>query len=407
MDINISAIKDLLDRYLLGNASPAEHKMVEEWLMENEFPDNEWNKMDDESRSLWMNALRADLDKKLHNNTPTPSEERLQIAHSRYGRMYLPFAAAALMIAVAGSWYFFFKEKPAANHVDIATGPKAENDAMPGTNKAILTLEDGRTVSLDDSQNGVLAKQGDVEISKNGSQLVYDGSAQRAPSNIAYNTLSTPRGGQYNLVLPDGSKVWLNAASSLRYPVAFAKNKREVEIKGEAYFEVATQKNGNIKVPFIVKVNGEDGLLKSSVEVLGTHFNINAYDEEETVNTTLLEGKVKVLPPGSGSSAVLLPGQQSRVNKAGATRVIEDADVEEAVAWKNGLFLMNSADIPVVLRQLGRWYDVDIIYSNKVPEGKISGDIPRSMKLSEVLKIMKLSGVDFKITGKQIIVGQE
>ncbi|MBX3256780.1 MAG: FecR domain-containing protein [Chitinophagaceae bacterium] len=401
-----STIKNLLDRYLSGNASPAEQQMVEEWLAENELPGNEWSKMDEKDRSAWIDLLQADLGKSLQNITPGSFEERLVIPLPWYKRMYFPFAAAAIVVVAACSWYFFFKEKPVTDHADITVAPKAENDAMPGTNKAILTLEDGRTVSLDDSQNGVLAKQGDVEISKNGSQLVYDGSALKESSSIAYNTLSTPRGGQYNLVLPDGSKVWLNAASSLRYPVAFAKNKREVEIKGEAYFEVAAQKNGDIKVPFIVKVNGEDGLLKSSVEVLGTHFNINAYDEEESVNTTLLEGKVKVLPPGSGSSVVLLPGQQSRVNKAGAARVIQDADVEEAVAWKNGLFLMNSADIPVVLRQLGRWYDVDIVYSNKVPEGKISGDIPRNMKLSEVLKIMKLSGVDFNITGKQIIVGQ-
>ncbi|MGN6435027.1 MAG: FecR family protein [Agriterribacter sp.] len=402
MDIKI--IKELLDRYLKGSVSPAEQKLVEEWLEENEFPENEWVKMSDPDKVIWMNQLQDELNKTLENdNSGDPSF----ISLPWYRRMYFHLAAAVIVIIAVGSWYFLLNEKAPVQQVVVAAEPSPKGDVLPGGNKAILTLDNGATVVLDDSQNGVLAKQGNTEISKNGAQLVYNGNNNVSTAKaVSYNTLTTPRGGQYNLVLPDGSKVWLNAASSLRYPVVFAADKREVEIKGEAYFEVAPQKNESTHVPFIVKVNAEDGWHKGSIEVLGTHFNINAYDEEATVNTTLLEGKVKVLPPGKtgGKPVMLAPGQQSRLNAAGGISVINDADIEEAIAWKNGLFMMNSADISVVLRQLGRWYDVDIIYNKGIPKGKISGDIPRNMNLSEVLKVMELSGVDFEIEGRKIIV---
>lgn len=404
MDIKI--IKELLDRYLKGSASPAEQKLVEEWLEENEFPENEWVKMNDPDKVIWMNHLQEELNKTLDSSNP-PSEDPSYISLPWYRRMYFHLAAAVIVIAAIGSWYFLLNEKAPVEHVVATKTAAPKGDVLPGSNKAILTLDDGATVVLDDSQNGMLAKQGNTEISKNGAQLVYNGAKNTGTTKaVSYNTLTTPRGGQYNLVLPDGSKVWLNAASSLRYPVVFTGDRREVEIKGEAYFEVAPQKNGNASVPFIVKVNREDGSHKGSIEVLGTHFNINAYDEEATVNTTLLEGKVKVLPPvkTGGKPVMLAPGQQSRLNAAGSIRVVNDADVEEAVAWKNGLFMMNSADIATVLRQLGRWYDVEIIYNKGIPKGKISGDIPRNMNLSEVLKVMELSGVDFEIEGRKIIV---
>lgn len=405
MDTRI--IKELLDRYIAGNASPAEQKLVETWLDENEFPDNEWSGMSEESRLVWMNDLHEELNKTIQNSDPSPSDDKTFVSLPWYRKMYFHLAAAVIIIIAAGSWYFLFNEKTATKQA-VASVSQKNDDVLPGTNKAILTLDGGETVILDESQNGVLAKQGNTEISKKGSQLVYNGNTGEGNAKaVSYNILTTPRGGQYNLVLPDGSKVWLNAASSLRYPVVFAKDRREVEIKGEAYFEIATQTNEGVRVPFVVKINAENGSHKSSVEVLGTHFNVNAYDEEATVNTTLLEGKVKIVPPGKTNAAntvTLLPGQQSRLNPGGSIRVIKDADIEEAMAWKNGLFMMNGADIPVVLRQLGRWYDVDVVYNKGIPKGKISGDIPRNMKLSEVLKVMQLSGVEFKLVDRKIIV---
>lgn len=219
--------------------------------------------------------------------------------------------------------------------------------------------------------------------------------------------LATPRGGQYNLVLPDGSHVWLNAASSIRYPVAFTNHARVVEVSGEVYFEVAPRKAAGKKVPFQVKVIDGAGEQKSFIEVLGTHFNINAYDDERSINTTLLEGKVNVHVNENstvkGNSILLAPGQQARVMD-GEIKIIGEVDVNEAVAWKNGLFMMHRAEIPAVLRQLARWYDVDIEYNGGTPKGKISGDIPRSMQLSEVLKVMELSGVKCKIAGRKIVV---
>jgi len=203
------------------------------------------------------------------------------------------------------------------------------NDVAPGSNKAVLTLADGGTVVLDDADNGVLADQGSTRVSKQDSVLVYNQGQKSSIINMpVYNTLTTPKGGQYNLVLPDGSRVWLNAASSVKYPVAFVDDARVVEVKGEVYFEVAPLIRSGKKVPFRVKVLSEQNEQKSLVEVMGTHFNINGYDEEASVNTTLLEGKVRVSAGEAARAdfAVLEPGQQAQVsNRDGAIRIIKDA----------------------------------------------------------------------------------
>jgi len=204
--------------------------------------------------------------------------------------------------------------------------------------------------------------------------------------------LSTPRAAQYQLVLPDGSKVWLNAASSIHYPTAFAGKERKVEITGEAYFEVAQ----DARLPFIVKTNGME------VKVLGTHFNVNAYEDEAMVRTTLLEGAV--LMTKDAATALLQPGEQAQLTKAGDLKLVHNADIAEAVAWKNGLFQLNSADVPAIMRQMARWYDVEIVYEEGVPDGHISGKVPRGMNLSQVLEIFEVSGVHFKIEGRKIIV---
>lgn len=404
MDIRI--IKDLLDRYIAGSASPAEQKIVEQWLDENELPENDWHKMNSEEKAAWMTDLHNELKKDI-DTARSPQEEKRPIPFPWYRRLYVHLAAAAAIIIAAGTgWYFMFNV-PEISRPVIAKKNVQKNDIRPGSNKAVLTLANGKNVVLDDSGNGVLTKQGNIEVSKKGAQLVYSENDEKgAEKMLAYNMLTTPRGGQYKLVLPDGSQVWLNAASSIRYPVEFADDIREVEIKGEAYFEVASQIRKGKKIPFNVHVASADGEKKSSIEVLGTHFNINAYDDEVSVNTTLLEGRVKVLLPGKNAAdaAILSPGQQAQINTTHEIKVISEVNTEETIAWKNGLFLMNKAAIPVVLRQLARWYDVDIVYTHGIPAGRITGDIPRSMQLSEVLKVMELSGIKFRIEGKQIIV---
>jgi transmembrane sensor len=211
-------------------------------------------------------------------------------------------------------------------------------------------------------------------------------------SEVVYNTISTPRGGQYQLMLADGSKVWLNAASSLRFPASFVGKERKVELLGEAYFEVAK----NAKMPFKVKVNGME------VEVLGTHFNINSYENESTIRTTLLEGSVKINK--NNSSSLLKPGQQAQMNKAGEIKIINDADVEEAIAWKEGKFQFDRADIHDIMRQLTRWYDVDVEYKGTV-SSHFGGTISRDVNLSQVLNMLHLTGeVKFQVEDRKVVV---
>jgi transmembrane sensor len=266
-----------------------------------------------------------------------------------------------------------------------------KNDVLPGGDKATLTLADGSTVVLDDAKNGTLAQQGSSKVIKVDGKLMYD-PANNNSKEIVYNTISTPNGGQYQLELPDGSLVWLNATSSIHFPTSFMGKERRVEVTGEAYFEVAKNRD----MPFIVTVNG------SEVQVLGTHFNVNAYSDEDNVKTTLLEGSVKFV---SGTNINMLrPGQQSQLASNGLIKVVSNVDVDEVVAWKNGMFDFDNAAIETVMRQLSRWYDVEIEYKGKTDDQFIA-EMRRNIKLSDALKALELTGkVKFEIQGKKIIV---
>jgi ferric-dicitrate binding protein FerR (iron transport regulator) len=268
---------------------------------------------------------------------------------------------------------------------------KFKNDVDPGGNKATLTLADGSVISLDDAKNGTLTQQGNARVIKLDGKLLYDPTSNNT-KQIVYNTISTPKGGQYQLELPDGSLVWLNATSSVRFPTTFTDKERRVEIMGEAYFEVAKDANK----PFIVSVNN------SEVQVLGTHFNINAYDDEEEVRTTLLEGSVKFV--NANINTILKPGQQSRLTKEGNVNVASNVDVDDVIAWKNGRFNFDNAGIESVMRQLTRWYDVEVDYKGKTDDLFIA-EMRRDIKLSDALKALELTGkVKFEIDGRKIIV---
>jgi ferric-dicitrate binding protein FerR (iron transport regulator) len=277
---------------------------------------------------------------------------------------------------------------------------KTTLDVPPGGNKAMLTLSDGSKIVLDSSPDGTLARQGNAVISKKGEQVIYNvsqGTKSNQDLSLQPNTISTPRGGQWPVVLPDGSKVMLNAESSITFPPVFNANERKVEITGEAYFEVTTLRlHSGQKVPFKVVVNGME------VEVLGTQFNINAYADEPVIATTLLEGSVKVTK--EGKQALLKPGQQSQVSRSNQLKVVDKANTEEAVAWKNGVFYLSSADIGSIMRQISRWYDIEVAYSNGIPAGHISGEVPRNLKLSELLKVLRESGVKITTDGKKVMV---
>ncbi|MHA4810902.1 FecR family protein [Flavitalea flava] len=320
-----------------------------------------------------------------------------------------PAAAAAVFLILLGSGTFLWfnnHNSPLPVAVKVPA-PEIKNDIEPGGNKAVLTLSDGSKVTLTGAANGTLAEQGNTHVVKlaNG-QLAYQaaggannagapGAPGKSPASILYNTMTTPKGGQYKLTLPDGTQVWLNASSSITYPTGFSGKERKVEMLGEAYFEVAP----NAKMPFKVMTDGME------VDVFGTHFNVNAYRDETVKKTTLLEGAVKVL---KGTDATLLkPGQQALCGGSGSNpgiSLVEDADIEESVAWKNGLFSFNGADLPLIMRQLARWYDLEVKYEGPMPKRRFTGKVFRNLKLSETLKILELNQIHFRLEGNRLTV---
>jgi ferric-dicitrate binding protein FerR (iron transport regulator) len=261
----------------------------------------------------------------------------------------------------------------------------------PGGNKAILTLADGSTIQLDSSRNGHLAFQGETNIVKADGLLTYKGTAT---TEILFNTISTPRGGQYAVTLADGTKIWLNAASSLKYPTAFTGTSRSVELTGEAYFEVA----GDKSKPFTVRLNGMD------VQVLGTKFNIKAYQDDASIRTTLVDGAVRLTASGAGE-ALLKPGQQGVWSQQLPRFMVREVNTNNEVAWRNGYFAFDNENIHDIMKDLSRWYNIDIEFRNNLIEKKFGGTVSRYQNAEEVLEILELTGsVHFSIKDKKIIV---
>lgn len=327
--------------------------------------------------------------------------ERVVPMRPQYRRAWLAAAVVSGLLLLSGAAYWL-RQKPAP--VPLATVTPAQvNDVAPGGNKAVLTLADGTQVPLDSTINGTLAQQGNTKISRQGAgQLTYTyNAASHDALAMQYNTLRTPRGGQFQITLPDGTHVWLNAESTLKYPVSFNSRNRQVELNGEAYFEVAA----NAHQPFRVMVptrtsNGKDSL---EIAVLGTHFNVMAYDNEQQIKTTLLEGAVRV--SSNGNSKRLQPGEGISLNKSSSILSAPvNVNTEEAVAWKNGFIQLEGNDIASAMRLIARWYDVEVIYNAPV-SAHFRGIIPRNVPVSQVLKMMELTGeVHFEIKGKQLIV---
>lgn len=318
-------------------------------------------------------------------------------------------AAVIMLLAGSGIWYWLTSQtKPA-----VVSIPQQQNDVMPGSDKAVLTLADGKTISLDSATHRMLGQQGQTIVNQRGGQLIYEGSAtSNAPAGeLLYNTLSTPKGGQYQLTLPDGSQVWLNAVSSIRFPAAFNDSARVVYITGEVYFEVKPRyrKKRKQQTPFLVRVQTANGMAQE-VKVLGTHFNINAYGDEPYIATTLLEGKVEVVngQGAMGRSAILKPGEQAAVSHSSPTSNaihMQKADLDQVMAWKNGLFRFDGIALKTVMRQLARWYDVEITFEKGAPVSEpFNGAMQRSLQLSQVLKGMKAMGIHVKKEGKHLIV---
>lgn len=305
-------------------------------------------------------------------------------------------AAAAILLAVGAFWSIQRLQTPGRS---VAQLPQEELlDIDPGGNRATLTLADGRKVFLDDVDTGQLVADEGVRLRKTGDGKVIYERVVNGDDRGATNTIETPRGGQYNVVLPDGTTVWLNAASSLSYPTQFAANERRVSLTGEAYFEVEKHDAPDARpVPFYVDTEGQE------IMVLGTHFNVNAYAEEPSVKTTLLEGAVRVADKSGRVSRVLQPGEQC-VAKDGVFSV-QQVNAESAIAWKNNVFFFYHVDLPSVLRQIERWYDVDVDETDIPDVGKLYGEIAKDKKLSAVLEALSVNtGLHFELTGRRVAV---
>jgi transmembrane sensor len=383
MRIPIQAIEN----YLNGIANDQEKELVNQWYFSFndqavEIPEDEEG-LREKVRVRMYERLKGEL------FIPAPQSNHL------YKKYWLLAAAIFTGILLFSGAYLFFSKNSSVKPQISKSRPVTPTDVAPGTDKATLTLADGSIIKLDKLPNGTVAQQGATKVLQlTSGQLSYQSSGKDAEA-VKYNTIATPRGGQYEIMLADGSKVWLNAASSLRFPTRFSGKERNVELNGEAYFEIAK----NAAMPFHVKTSA------MQVEVLGTHFNVNAYNDESAFITTLLEGSVKISSPKS--EVALHPGQQAALNAATSLVAVKnDVDVDQVVAWKNGMFEFASNDIETIMRQLARWYDVQTKYEGKKPEGHFSGTIGRNLPLSKVLQILEQSDVHFKIYGNEIIVSQ-
>jgi transmembrane sensor len=383
----------LFNRLIEGKLVPGDVEELIQWLgADDQDPETVSLILQQLQRSGNANELSPDILSKLEARLPLilAAKNREASVVSIFRKKWLPYAAAILVLAVAGALFFMTgsqKQQDAPNKIAQVT----PGEIQPGKAGAILTLDDNTTIVLDSMGNGVITNQNGTKVLLRNGQLLYQ--ADKTQAIVAYNTMTTPKGRQFQLVLSDGTKVWLNAASSIRYPTTFSKTERKVAITGEAYFEVAR----NASAPFRVTINEQ-----TEVEVLGTHFNINSYENEESINTTLLEGSVKV--KNSEGTIVLKPGQQARVNGEEKIKVLSDVDVEKVMAWKNGVFNFTDATLQEVMRQLERWYDIEVVYEKEVPKFEFYGKMGKDLSLQTVLRGLEKSDVHFRIEGGRKLV---
>jgi transmembrane sensor len=370
------SFKTILIKYLEGNASPLETAYIEKWYEQV----GEMKGLDGQD----IDAIGDDIYRRIHEQI-NPSKNKPVIS---YKWLYRAAAVLVLVLAVAITYQYFFRSDP---------GIIADR-IVPGTEKALLKLDDGTVIELDSTGAGNVATDGGSEIVKlKDGTIAYNNVATN--QDVKFNEVTIPAGGSYKLRLPDGTRVWLNAVSSIRFPTRFAGSERKVIVKGEVYFEVTHNK----KQPFIVEVPG-----RQQISVLGTHFNVNAYDDEAAVKTTLLQGSVKVLATGSGRNVVLHPGQQTVVRAGNAIETITGIDIEKVMAWKNGYFDFDHTEISEIMRQVSRWYNASIEMDPRLKGLTFSGRIPRTENVQKLLKMFEAtSTVRYRVAGNQIQIYQK
>lgn len=390
-------ISNLIEKYKKGQLSPEESDFLDAWYIKNaQDKSSSFNPetLDRNLEQLWA-SVSSDLSKNgFQNQPPNPKKASL----------FPRIAAAACLLLVTGIAFYSYQKTKSLSEIKLV---QHIAPIKPGGNKAFLTLADGSRISLNDAKNGQLVNQAGISITKtkNG-ELVYSIANQdNAANGNTYNTIETPKGGQYQINLPDGSKVWLNAATTLKFPVAFTNVKqRKVELSGEAYFEIAK----NPKLPFIVKTQ------QQQVEVLGTHFNLSSYKDDSATKTTLLEGSVRVaavkVTSSKNSSAknqvTLVPGQQSETTTGSIN--VKNVDTEEAIAWKNGQFMFKNEPLKEVMKKISRWYNVTIDYNGSFSDIAIGGSVSKFTNLQEVLDVLELTAkIKFKVEANKITVSRK
>ncbi|NII27342.1 hypothetical protein HB364_19790 [Pseudoflavitalea sp. X16] len=403
----IEIISNLISKYREGTLSREEQAELDTWLAES--PENRsllaelmnpkvlaeklkvFSEVD--SDAIWQKTMQQ-ID---------PAARIIQLQPAK--RMWWKYAAAAAVIGLSVAGWFYFQsatqQQPVVAEQQHTNGnAEIKDDILPGSSKATLTLMDGQTVALDNTGDEQKIQQHKISISRTNGRLIYSGNEAngRDPiavgSTVLYNTVTTPRGGQYEVVLPDGSIAWLNAASSLRFPIAFAGSERKVLLTGEAFFKITPNKNK----PFRVEIQGpqkEDG---GTVEVLGTTFNVNAYTDDALIRTTLLEGAVKLTT--KEAKQVLKPGQEAAVHTDGKIRQVTKVDIATAVPWRNG-FISLESDLKVVLENIARWYNLGIEYRGTLPAMSLAGKIPRSYSIDVALEALQSQGIKLELKRKE------
>jgi len=374
----------LYEKNLSGNCTPEEKELLEAYQDEIVMPDDKWDAQLGNKKQIGRD-LKDNIRQTLHH------DQQHQPSNKRF---YLKIAAAALIFFTVGVLVFRLHSNKTKNNY---AAKNQVNQILPGGNRAYLTTASGAIITLNGLKNGSLLAQGSTRIDKVKDGLLKYGkgylSGAPADTNDIYNTITVPRGGQYQLVLADGTKVWLNAASSMKFPVAFNGKDRQVQLSGEAYFEVVK----NTAKPFKVLING------ITVQDLGTHFNIMGYKDDKEVKTSLLEGSVKL--SGNNAVAILKPGEQGILNEHLNAFKIKQVDMDDVVAWKNGFFAFNDEDIQTIMNRISRWYDVDVVFPQQFKRKNFGGTVSRYADVSQVLKDLELTGsIHFKIEGRRITV---
>lgn len=389
----------------LDQLSDADREALEQWLQQKQ-QHQEWRALLQEGDSLpalnkeyaGFKAAAAQELEAFHRKRQLQETSVTPPGISFLRHPWVRYAAAVLLLLL-GVWYF----RPAKQTAPATVASKETKEVMPGQEGAVLTLADGSRILLDTVGNGIVAHQSGAELSVEDGQLAYKKAGTAAPEET-FNTLVTPRGRQYKIILPDGTTAWLNAASSIRFPTQFSKDVRRVDISGEVYFEAASVKKGGQLVPFVVNADN-----RFEVRVLGTQFNVNAYTDEPSLNTTLLEGKVAITMNrrGGQQEIILRPGDQAALTMHGdivEKMQVRPADIGKVMAWKNGVFDFEDARIDEVMRQLKRWYDIEVKYESGVPDIEFVGKMTRDIPLSGLLIALEKSNVHFRLEGRTLIV---